>query len=86
MFQKPFSAFNEVFFRFKKLIYIYIIHILFIHYTKMNILQITKPNYTECSVNNKLVDSKIIIDNEAYGRKTRRKKRTHRSNKHSRKQ
>jgi len=32
----------------------------------MNTLQITKPNYTECSINNKLVDSKIIIDNKLF--------------------
>jgi len=32
----------------------------------MNTLQITKPNYTECSVNNKIVDSKTIIDNKLF--------------------
>lgn len=32
----------------------------------MNTLQITKPNYTECTINDKIVESKIIIDNKLF--------------------
>jgi hypothetical protein len=32
----------------------------------MNTLQITKLNYTECSINDQIVESKIIIDNKLF--------------------
>jgi len=32
----------------------------------MNTLQITKPNYTECTINDKIIESKIIIDNKLF--------------------
>jgi len=44
----------------------YISILISIHILKMNTLQITKPNYTECRLNDKIIEPKIVIDNKLF--------------------
>ena len=72
-------------------IYHYNLPIYDVHQLILNLKNVHKVISIHFYFRERLTDAlnpsaKIIIDNEAYGRKTRRKKRTHRSNKHSRKQ